>query len=133
MRYDPLVERLFACLRARWRLRADAVSVAALARELGLSRSQLARVVTRHCGMPVSALMRNLRLDRAVTLLTTTDLAVETVAERTGFASAAHFSRCMHAACGRSPRALRVAYRAGEAVRVRSVSRSAGFSPSVWD
>ncbi|MCK6489652.1 MAG: AraC family transcriptional regulator [Planctomycetes bacterium] len=128
---DPLVERLFACLRRRWRDRADAVPVAALARELGLSRSQLARTVSRHCGMPVSDLLRGLRLDRAVGLLTDTDLAVEEVAARTGFVSAAHFSRCVRAACGRPPRALRAAYRAGEAVRLRSVARSAGFAPAL--
>jgi len=53
------------------------------------------------------AVVRQLRLERALVLLARTNLSVQQVAARCGFASPQHFSRCVHASYGRPPTELR--------------------------
>jgi transcriptional regulator GlxA family with amidase domain len=78
-----------------------------MARTAGVSRAHLARLFREHLGAtPVEAL-RVMRLDRAAGLLARTNLEVQAVAERCGFANAFHFSRLFHRQYQHSPRAFR--------------------------
>ncbi|SFC93556.1 GlxA family transcriptional regulator [Streptomyces aidingensis] len=91
------------------------LTVSAIARRAGMSRRQLHRRFRAETGTtPLEWLLR-LRTDRARALLETTDLAVEQIAARCGFGSAAslraHFGR--HTGCG--PAAYRRLFRTGDA------------------
>lgn len=90
----------------RWRA-AEGMTVAALAREVGLSAEHLARLCRRDAGVTPSALLREERLRHAMHLLDHTGLSIAEVARRAGFASPQHFARLVRAATGASPTKLR--------------------------
>lgn len=83
------------------------VRLADLAAELGLSSDRAGHAVRESCGCNWSALLTATRLATAETLLTDTDLPVAEVAERSGFAQAAHFHRMFRKHRGLSPGAFR--------------------------
>ncbi len=58
-------------------------------------------------GTTPNALRQQLRLRRAMELLTTTDLPVETISSRLGFSSASYFRKVLKKYDGRSPRQIR--------------------------
>ncbi|MEM7159726.1 MAG: AraC family transcriptional regulator [Myxococcota bacterium] len=64
-----------------------------VAKTAGMSRSAFSERFSQAFGRTAMELLREVRLDRAAELLRGTDLAVQTVAERVGFASRSHFSR----------------------------------------
>lgn len=78
-----------------------------LARRFGVTPQHLGRVCRRATGWPLLGYLRRRRLDRAVHLLQSTDLAVAEVAARVGFADLQHFNKLMRRHTGRAPRALR--------------------------
>ena len=73
----------------------------------GVSRSSLAVLVKETLGCTPMEVLRLLRLDRAVQLLTRTDLAVQEIAALVGFPDAFHFSRCFQREFGQPPRTFR--------------------------
>ncbi|MDC0716536.1 AraC family transcriptional regulator [Nannocystis bainbridge] len=82
-----------------------------LAAEVGMSRSVLAARATALLGEPVGSYLRRLRLDRAASLLATTDAPVKAIAARVGYASEPAFTRAFVRARGTPPQAYRRALR----------------------
>lgn len=82
-------------------------SLESLAQVATMSRSSFADGFRAVFGQTPMAFLRDVRLRRAQDLLSGTDLAIETIAHRVGFASRSHFSRAFAAAVGASPSVFR--------------------------
>ncbi|WP_244867638.1 helix-turn-helix domain-containing protein [Vannielia litorea] len=102
----PLFRRLETLIEARF---AERLPVAEVARELAVSPQHLSRITREACGQPVSALIAARSHREARRLLTYTNLPVQQVAFRLGYADPAHFSRVFTREAGVSPRAFRSA------------------------
>ncbi|MCB0543273.1 MAG: helix-turn-helix domain-containing protein [Saprospiraceae bacterium] len=76
-----------------------------LCQKIGLSRSQLFRKMQALSGTTPSDFIRSYRLNKAKTLLETTDLTVSEVAWQVGFKDLGHFSRSFQEAFGMPPSA----------------------------
>ncbi len=110
----PVLTRAIAALRSRWEeSMSETMTVAELADAAGVSRGHLARVCKQHLLVSPQALLRYLRLERGLLMLTRSELKVQAIAEHCGFTSPFHFSRCCKEAYGLSPREIRAAARAG--------------------
>ncbi|NDW47134.1 AraC family transcriptional regulator [Ruegeria sp. PrR005] len=81
--------------------------MALIAATLGIAPHTLRRRLKRD-GVDYSDIRKQVRRDMAVRLLTTTDAAVEEIAERTGFSEASAFIRAFRSWTGLTPRAYRV-------------------------
>lgn len=96
--------------RALWLMEsggAEAMSVEALARGMGLSRSQLFRVFKKTCGRPPQAVLNAWRMQQAVRLLEQTDLSIEQVADSAGYSSAGRMCDAFRAAGMNKPSGYR--------------------------
>ena len=80
---------------------------AQLQRGARVSPSHLAREWKRVWGVSPTQWIGERRLERAVTLLLTTDLPIGTIAQRCGFESSPYFTRRFNEKFGQSPRAFR--------------------------
>jgi transcriptional regulator GlxA family with amidase domain len=115
-----VLTRVLEVISRAWREDLSApLGVAELADRAGISRGHLARVCKQHLGVSPQELLRLLRLEHAVLLLTRSDLKVQAVSELCGFANPFHFSRCCTRAYGQAPSAIREA-----------ATRGAGRPPS---
>lgn len=76
-----------------------------------VSRSHLSRLFSKQLGKTVSDYVLERRLHAAKALLRDTDLPITAIAMRTGFCTAAYFSKVFHDAEGRPPLAYRTAKR----------------------
>lgn len=85
----------------------DEFSVDQLARELGMSRSQLFRKLKALTDQSVVAYLRSYRLARARQLLRNTDLSVSEIAYEVGFKSPSHFSAAFLKEFGEQPSSTR--------------------------
>lgn len=79
------------------------LTVDEIASELSLSQSQLTRKIKALTNYTPVEIIRNMRLQRAVTLLRSTEKTVSEIAYECGFTSLAYFSRCYKDAFGESP------------------------------
>lgn len=77
--------------------------VEALARNVGMSRSQLHRKLSVATGQSVSQFIREYRLQVGMELLQKGDLTAAEVAHRIGFGSATYFNKCFHEYYGFPP------------------------------
>lgn len=82
-----------------------------LADEAAISRSQLARLFTRHVGTSPAAFLRNERSRRMADLLRSSSDTVETIARRVGWTDPSHASRAFRQVHGLSPQQYRQIYR----------------------
>jgi AraC family transcriptional regulator of arabinose operon len=105
---DP---RVAAVVERIGELRGEPVSVAALARDVGLSPSRLAHLFKQQVGSSIIETAVAARLRQAARLLAFTDYPVAAVAHEAGFQSAFYFSRQFKAYYGQSPSAYRSALR----------------------
>ncbi|WAS96450.1 helix-turn-helix domain-containing protein [Nannocystis punicea] len=94
-----------------------------LAAQVGMSRSVLAARTTALLGEPLGSYLRRLRLDRAASLLATTDASVKAIAARVGYASEPAFTRAFARARGVAPNAYRRALRQAAAGSQASLAR----------
>ena len=74
-----------------------------IGKSFGMSRMQLHRKIKALTRQPVSDIIRNERLKKAIQLLQEQQLNVSEVAYQTGFNSPSHFSRIFKAKYGKSP------------------------------
>lgn len=89
------------------------IGVGELADAASVSRSYLSRLFRVGFGLSPAPALQRVRCSRAETLLTRTDLSLETVARQCGFADLSHFSHRFSAIHGVSPRAFRTTSRGG--------------------
>lgn len=89
------------------------LSIAAVARELSISRDTLAREVRRLTGSTPSAYLTHYRVTQAKSLLAGTDMPVAAIAQSVGFNDPAYFTRVFTQAAGISPTLFRKQERAG--------------------
>lgn len=89
----------------------EAVSVAALAADLGWSEAHLCRRFKRHVGCSILAYLRQRRLEAAMAALRTGDERVLDLALRVGFRDLAAFNRHFKALTGVTPSAYRARFR----------------------
>ena len=82
---------------------ADPWTLDALAEEVHLSRSQLARAFNATVGIGPMAYLRQMRVERMARLLISTDLSVAEAAKTVGWKNQFHASQCFHAQYGVSP------------------------------
>jgi transcriptional regulator GlxA family with amidase domain len=86
---------------------ADPLELSRLAEVAGLSPRQLNRLFHDKLGRSVMRYYRDLRLEKAQSLLRNSPLSLTEIALATGFASSAHFSRAYSARFGQPPSAYR--------------------------
>lgn len=77
--------------------------IGALADEVGVSRRQLNRLFANELGLSPARFRRQVRLERARQMLSSSDASVTEAAIAAGFRSRAHFSRCYQIQFGRPP------------------------------
>jgi TolB-like protein/AraC-like DNA-binding protein len=81
----------------------DQFSVEELAKNIGMSRSQLHRKLTMETGQSVSQFIREYRLELGMELLKKGELTAAEVADQIGFGSATYFSKCFNEYYGFPP------------------------------
>ena len=77
--------------------------VSMLARELGMSRSNLHRKVYSYAKLSVSQFINHLRLKKAKDLLRNTSFTVSEIAYQVGFNNVSYFIKCFHKYFGYTP------------------------------
>jgi transcriptional regulator GlxA family with amidase domain len=105
---DPLIARAITLLRED---PARPWTLPALARETGLSRTAFATRFRAAAGEPPIQLLSRVRLSQAAAYLTTTDLTLDAIAARTGYANCASLSKAFKRHYGVSPGSYRAAGR----------------------
>jgi AraC-like DNA-binding protein len=90
---------------------AEEISVPQLAAKMFLSPSRFAELFKKEMGVPPGAYLRRLRLDKAQTLLRTTDQSAQAIAQSCGFSDATQFSRAFKIAFAHTPSAYRAKFR----------------------
>jgi AraC family transcriptional regulator len=103
----PAVAAALAHVRRVWQRGARPLTLGELAAAASVSRSHLAREFMRAFGVGAVGGFELVRLSRAATLLSRSNLTVTEVATACGFPDPLHFSRRFRATYGRSPRAYR--------------------------
>ncbi len=98
---DSFLRRLDAIINAN--IENEQFGVNQLAREMGMSRSNLHRMVKSYTGGSASAYICKVKLEKAVVLLSESSLTVSEVAFQCGFHSVSYFSRCFRDHFGYTP------------------------------
>jgi AraC family transcriptional regulator len=83
------------------------LSTAGIAREMGVSASQIASRFRRHYGCSVGEFVRRLRVDWVVEQLTTSSTPLAEIAARGGFYDQSHLSRLIRVRTGLTPLQIR--------------------------
>ncbi|OCT11355.1 AraC family transcriptional regulator [Paenibacillus pectinilyticus] len=90
----------------------EEASVAGIAKELNMSRSQCSKLFSKVYGLSPRQYVSQLKLKQAKELLVTTHMSMSDIAEKLGFQSASHFSRQFRRWTGQSPSDFRPKHRA---------------------
>lgn len=80
------------------------------ASHLHISGRHLSRIFVSESGVSYSEFVQNERIQRAATLLKTTDLSIKDIAEETGFKNVHYFTRVFTSAMGSSPGRFRTMF-----------------------
>jgi AraC-like DNA-binding protein/mannose-6-phosphate isomerase-like protein (cupin superfamily) len=80
------------------------------ANHLHISSRHLSRIFVSESGVSYSEFVQNERIQRAATLLKTTDLSIKDIAEETGFKNVHYFTRVFTSVMGSSPGRFRSLY-----------------------
>lgn len=89
---------------------ADPLSLTQLADICDVGVRQLNRLFQQHLSLSTLSFYRQLRLQKAQSMIRGSTLSIATIAQSTGFANGAHLSRQFRAAFGTSPTASRVSH-----------------------
>ena len=79
-----------------------------LAAQVFLSKDYIARLFRETTGMPISALLQQIRIDEACKQLTGTDIRIEDIAADCGFNDIQYFYRIFKKVTGMTPRQYRL-------------------------
>lgn len=104
---DPLVARAQAIIEERM---AQALTVAGLARELGVSHNHLTRSFRAQTGQTVVGFVREARLSRARHLLRHSTLPVKAIAAQVGLGDIHSLGKALRRSEGQGPRAFRAGF-----------------------
>lgn len=104
--------------------RSGAPVLGELARAANVSAGHLCRLFKKEVGVGPMHAARLIRIDRAATLLSRTNLRIKAIAGQLGFENPFHFTRCFREAWGVSPRVYRRQAQAGEVVPMTRVLRA---------
>ena len=96
------VDRALRFMRAN-----DRYAVADVAAHCGVSESGLYAAFKKHLGKTPIEMRHRILTDRAVELLSSTDLSVEDISDRLGFSSSSYLRKVLKAEIGQSPREIR--------------------------
>ena len=99
------LQRVLACIEARL---AEPIQVRELADEIHMSPFHFARMFKLSTGLAPHAYITRQRMDRAKSLLATTQLPLLEVASRVGYQTQAHFTGVFHRYVGTTPRVYRL-------------------------
>ncbi len=129
----PLVERALEYVHEQW---ADGeivpITLGDLARAAGVSKPYLTRAFQATFDVPPIAVLRHLRLDRAMLLLARTNLPIQEVSEATGFPNPFHFSKVFRTVYGTSPREFRAGIERGDVPKVNRLTRTRRWADRMW-
>jgi len=106
------LQRVLACVEARL---AEPIQVKELADEIHMSPFHFARMFKLSTGHAPHAYITRQRMDRAKSLLATTQLPLQEVASRVGYQTQAHFTGVFHRYVGTTPRVYRLQQRGSAA------------------
>ncbi len=110
-RYDPAWLRA-ACDAIRVRLR-EPLTLATVARDIGVHPTHLARMFRRRLGVTPGQYLRRLRLERATSLLADTNRPLVEVAAEAGFCDQSHLTNVLRRGTGLTPAGYRRVVRSG--------------------
>lgn len=85
------------------RMKDSSLNIEELGRELGMSRVQLYRKLKSMTHSSPNELLRRMRLHKAASLLTTTEMTIAEVAYEVGFSSPSYFTKCYKEEYGENP------------------------------
>lgn len=86
------------------------VCVGSLAEEFGYSENYLTQYFRKHTGKSLSSVIAATRLTKAAELMRDTDLTLEAISEKVGYASYSHFFQVFRRRFGMTPRQWRMAH-----------------------
>ena len=103
--YQPIRDfsRILSYIRKNYRT----LTLAELADTFHYSKPHLCTLIKQNTGLSFTALIKKIRMTRAVEYLLGTELAISEIAELVGYHSTDHFSRVFRSACGVSPQEYR--------------------------
>ncbi len=81
----------------------DIPTLGEYAERYSYSERYLGKMFTKMCGISFSAYVKNVRIEKAQTLLCYTDIPITRIAEQTGFYDPGHFTKTFKSAVGVSP------------------------------
>jgi AraC family transcriptional regulator len=107
-RLSPVVERVIRHVTTQWpRLGSGTLSLDELATAAEVSRESLCRIFRKEIGCPPIEALRQVRLDRAATLLRRSTVSIAEIAIQAGFSDQFHFSRRFTEHYGQPPSEFR--------------------------
>jgi len=89
---------------------AENITIDDISKKINLSKYHFIRSFKKATGSTPHEYLINLRLKRAMELLTTTSTSIEVISEKCGFSSASHFARCFRNVMGTNPSEFRTMY-----------------------
>ncbi len=101
---EHIVNKVDGLLRTRF---TTALTIKALAQEIGVSPSYLRAQYKRLRGVTLMHSLQTMRLDYAINIITSSNLSLEVIAQMTGFNSASHLSRYIKQYTGKTPGTIR--------------------------
>lgn len=120
----PVLATMLAALRTHWdRGSMQALSLGELAAAAQVSAGHLIRVCNQELGHSPQQVQRLLRLERAATLLTRSNLQVQAIAEQCGYQCPFHFSRQFKQVYALSPRQFRTKAQQGAGRQASPLTR----------
>ena len=104
---DSILARALAFIEQRF---TEPITAADVAAAVPISLSHLEKVFNRNMNESIKMYMRRVRLDKAVHLIMTTDLDIDSIAKQSGFSSASYFSQVFRDVFGEAPTRFRGHY-----------------------